>query len=80
MQLARGTRNDQRLAPLQVTPSRGLGETGFGIRVRKPSALDYERVAELRLQLAASEVAEPFRQTAVEVCVTNETPIMRLRS
>ena len=43
---------------LQVTPSQGINEASFMIRVKEPSLLDYETMSVLNFSIIAREITE----------------------
>ncbi|XP_052863308.1 cadherin-23 [Anopheles cruzii] len=53
----------------EVTPSQALNEATFGIRVKNPALLDYERLREVNLTIVASEVELASRSSAARVRV-----------
>ncbi len=55
---------------LQVTPTRGIGDTSFSLRVRNSSLLDFERLREANFTLVArEEVTEAPKESSVRVTV-----------
>lgn len=60
-------RNDNGI--FEVTPSRGINEASFLIRVRNSSALDYETIKELNFSIVAREIVD-FEPKRAEVPVT----------
>lgn len=52
-----------------VTPTQGINEAAFLIRVRNPDLLDYERVSQINLTLIAKEVGSPERNSSVPVTI-----------
>ena len=54
---------------IQVSPSLGINEASFMIRVKDASKLDFERVQSVNMDLIAREVVEGGRETRVPITV-----------
>ena len=52
-----------------MSPSIGINEASFTIRVKNPDKLDYEKMKKVRMSLLAREVVENGRETRVDVTV-----------
>uniref|UniRef100_A0A182T3Z4 Cadherin domain-containing protein n=1 Tax=Anopheles maculatus TaxID=74869 RepID=A0A182T3Z4_9DIPT len=53
----------------EVIPKRAINEATFGLRVKDPTMLDYERVRELTLTVVASEIETAGRSSTAQVRV-----------
>ena len=53
----------------EVTPTSGVNEASFVLRVRKPSLLDYETQTMFNLTLVAEEIAATRRRSRIPVTV-----------
>uniref|UniRef100_A0A182PGR0 Cadherin domain-containing protein n=1 Tax=Anopheles epiroticus TaxID=199890 RepID=A0A182PGR0_9DIPT len=53
----------------EVIPKRAINEATFGLRVKDPTMLDYERVRELSLTVVASEIESAGRSSTAQIRV-----------
>ncbi|ETN63913.1 hypothetical protein AND_004358 [Anopheles darlingi] len=53
----------------EVIPKRAINEATFGIRVKNPALLDYERLREINLTIVASEIDTPARRSVAQIRV-----------